>query len=92
VNLDGRPCLLLDVPVLLGVATVAPAPRKWAVVLGRGTPELALAADAVGIDEVPRALLGGEPPPRLGVTADARVVLDPAALLGDAPEPEHAGP
>jgi hypothetical protein len=38
--------------------------------------------------QVPEALLGGARPPRLGVTADARVVLDPAALLGEPAGPE----
>jgi hypothetical protein len=92
VNLDGRPCPLVDVPALLGVPGAAPAPRKWAVVLGGRAPDVALAADAVGIEQVPLDLLGGAAGPRLGVTADARVILDPAALLGDAAEGERGAP
>jgi hypothetical protein len=88
VNLDGRPCPVVDVPALLAVPGAAAAVRKWALVLGRTAPEIAIAADAIEIVQVPEALLGGDRPPRLGVTADARVVLDPAALLGEPAGPE----
>jgi chemotaxis signal transduction protein len=90
VNLHGKPCPLVDVPALLGVPGAAPAARRWAVVLGARAAELALAADAVEIEGVPRARLHAAGGPRLGVTADARVVLDPAALLA-APAGEGAG-
>ena len=84
---DGRPCPLVDVPTLLGAAAT-PAERRWAVVLGRRSPELAVAADTVDLLDVARARLVPARPPRLGTTADARVVLDGAALLA-APAPER---
>lgn len=91
VSVDGRPCPLVDVAALLG-GTAAPGPaRRWAIVLGRRSPELALAADTIDLAAVPGGLSGGAPP-RLGTTADARVVIDATALLspprrdgGDAP-------
>jgi hypothetical protein len=80
-SVDGRPCPLLEVPALLGTGEPSPgAGRRWAIVLGRRTPELALAADGVDLVQVPGGLHGGAPP-RLGTTSDARVVLDGAALL-----------
>lgn len=85
-SVDGRPCPLVDAPALLGAAP-AGAPRRWAVVLGERAPEVALAADAVDLLRVLRAELAGAPPPRLGITADARVVLDGAALTGGARRP-----
>jgi chemotaxis signal transduction protein len=87
VNLAGHPCPVLDVPALLGAAP--PAPRRWAIVLGRRAAELALAADAVEIGRVPHegVLPAAGGPPRLGLTADARVVLDAAALLGEEAAP-----
>jgi chemotaxis signal transduction protein len=81
VSLSGKPCPLVDVPALLGVPGAVAAARRWAVVLGARAAELALAADAVEIEDVPRSRLRAAGGPRLGVTADARVVLDPAALL-----------
>lgn len=79
VAVDGRPCPLVDVPSLLRAGGPG-GPRRWAVVLGRRTPELALAADTVDLGAVPRALLGGAGP-RLGLTADARQLLASTALL-----------
>jgi hypothetical protein len=80
-SVDGRPCPLLEVPALLGASAAAPGgARRWAIVLGRRAPELALAADAVDLVRV-RGDLGGGEPPRLGTTPDARVVLDGTALL-----------
>lgn len=86
VAIDGRPCPLVDVPALLHAGAPG-GPRRWAVVLGRRAPELALAADAVDLGEAPRALLAG-PGPRLGTTADARVLLASPALL---PTPQPGG-
>lgn len=80
-SVDGRPCPLVDAPALLGGST-AVAPRRWAIVLGERSPEVALAADAVDLLRVSRGELRPGAPPRLGVTADARVVLDGAALAG----------
>jgi chemotaxis signal transduction protein len=85
-SIDGRPCPLVDAPALLG-ATAAATPRRWAIVLGRRTPEVAIAADAVDLLRIPRADLAGADSPRLGTTRDARVVLDGAALVGD---PAHS--
>lgn len=84
VAVDGRPCALVEVRDLLGApASPAAEPRRWVIVLGRTTPELAVAADAVDLAALPRpALAGGGPAPRLGSTEDARLVLDGAALLG----------
>jgi chemotaxis signal transduction protein len=79
-SVDGRPCPLLDVPALLGAAAAGPA-RRWAIVLGRRVPEVALAADTVDLDQVVGARLDARRPPRLGTTADARVIMDGAALL-----------
>jgi chemotaxis signal transduction protein len=80
IGVDGRPCPLLDVPALLGAAAAGPA-RRWAIVLGRRVPEVALAADTVDLDQVVGARLDARRPPRLGTTADARVIMDGAALL-----------
>jgi chemotaxis signal transduction protein len=96
VNLHGRSCVLVDVPSLLGVPGADPSGRQWALVLGgpvagataRGCT-VALAADAVRLEPVPRERLARPEGPRLGVTADARVVLDPSALL-DPPRTEGA--
>lgn len=80
VPVDGRPCPLVDVAALLGAAApLATAPR-WAIVLGRRAPELALAADTVDLAEVPSAALAGEGP-RLGTTSDARQLLGATGLL-----------
>lgn len=85
VTIDGRPCPLVDVPALLRAGAPG-APRRWAIVLGRRAPELALAADTVDLREVPRALLSGAGP-RLGSTAEARQLLASPALLPGS----HAG-
>lgn len=79
IPVDGRPCPLLDAAVLLGAAGPGTA-RRWAVVLGRRGPEVALAADAVDLDAVPRALVarGGLSP---GTTPDARRILLSAEVL-----------
>ncbi|WP_242341539.1 MULTISPECIES: chemotaxis protein CheW [unclassified Anaeromyxobacter] len=83
-SVDGRPCPLVDAPALLGGGAAA-APRRWAIVLGRRAPELALAADVIDVLRIARAELHEAAPPLLGTTGAARVVLDGAALLGDAP-------
>jgi purine-binding chemotaxis protein CheW len=84
VALGGRPIPLVDAPALLGGAPAAQ--RRWALVLGEGRPTLALAADAVEAARLARGELrpAGAAGPRLAITRDARVVLDPAALLADA--------
>lgn len=79
---EGRPCPLVDAPALLGGAAPPDAPRRWLVVLGRRGPELALAADAVDLVRIERGGLHPARPPRLGTTADARLVLDGGALVG----------
>lgn len=81
-SVDGRPCPLVDAPALLG-ADAATAPRRWAIVLGRRIPELAIAADSVDLLRVPRAELGPAAPPLLGTTRDARIVLAGDALVGE---------
>jgi chemotaxis signal transduction protein len=81
-SVDGRPCPLVDAPALLG-ASAATAPRRWAIVLGLRTPELAIAADTIDLLRVTRAELSGAASPRLGTTRDARIVLDGAALVGE---------
>lgn len=80
VAVDGRPCPLVDVRALLGDGAPGAGTPRWAIVLGRRAPELALAADGVDLEEVPRAALEGEGP-RLGSTADARRLLGATALL-----------
>jgi hypothetical protein len=79
IAVDGRPCPLLDAAALLGAAPRGQASR-WAVVLGRRGPEVALAADAIDLASVPRALVerGGLSP---GVTPDARRIVASEALL-----------
>lgn len=84
IAVDGRPCPLVEVPALLGAAGSPGPARRWAVILGRRIPEVALAADAVDLVVVARAGLSGGGP-RLGVTADARQVLSSAALLDPQP-------
>lgn len=81
---DGRPCPLVDVAVLLGTSAAAGPPRRWAILIGRRAPELAVAADGIDLDEVPRADLGEEGP-RLGTTADARVVVGSSHLVSPPP-------
>jgi chemotaxis signal transduction protein len=89
-SVDGRPCALVDAPALLGAAR-ATAPRRWAIVLGERSPEVALAADTVDLLRVLRVELSAAGPPRLGITADARVVLDGAAVTGGATPPSAGG-
>lgn len=79
IALEGRPCALLDLPALLRGAPAAA--RRWAIVLGRRGPEVAVAADRVDLAELPAGLPAPAAPPRLGVAADGRVVVDGAALL-----------
>lgn len=82
-NLQGRPCALLDAPALLEVPGEVPRARRWGVVLGQRQAELALAADVVEVDRIERP--APQPGPyRLGTTADARILLDAAALLAPA--------
>jgi chemotaxis signal transduction protein len=80
-NLDGRPCALLEVPALLGTGSARTEARRWAIVLGRGGPELALAADGVDLEQLPRARLRRRHGARAGLTQDARVILDAEAIL-----------
>jgi chemotaxis signal transduction protein len=94
VNLHGTPLALLDAPALFGVPGAAPAAgRRWSVVLGRRAPEVAVAADTVEVLSIPRERLGEPVAQRLGVLDDARVVLDPLALLDPAaPGPPRTSP
>jgi hypothetical protein len=86
VAVDGRPCPLVDLPAFLGQGGGAPLERRWVIVLGRASPELALAADGVDLTALPREALTGGVAPRIGVTEDARVVVDAAALLAEGRE------
>jgi chemotaxis signal transduction protein len=85
-NLHGLPLPLVDLPALLAVPGAAAEARRWSVVLGRRGPELAVAADALELVDVPREALAPSGP-RLGVTADGRVVLAAEALLEPSPPP-----
>jgi hypothetical protein len=87
---DGRPCPLVDVAVLLGASAAAGPPRRWGILLGRRAPEIALAADGIDLDHVPRAALTGEGP-RLGVTGDARIIVGSAELVS-APAARRVAP
>jgi purine-binding chemotaxis protein CheW len=77
---------LIDLRALLGLSSTGDAAPAWMVVLGDGRPEVGVPIDEPGEFHVLRA---GEvtpsPTPRPGVrglTADAVVVLDGAAVLG----------
>lgn len=88
IRVEGRPCALVDVPALLSGAPPAP-PRRWAIVLGRRVPELALSADGVDLVHLPAARVRRGAGPRAGITADAALVLDAAALLAPAAAPRR---
>jgi chemotaxis signal transduction protein len=90
-NLDGRPCALLEVPALLGTGAPRKDPRRWAIVLGRKGPEVALAADGVDLDRIPRARIVRGKGVRAGLTADARAILDAEAILGAGGAPPAGG-
>jgi len=79
-NLQGTALPLLDLPALLALPGATAERRRWSVVLGRRGPELAIAADALELVDVPRERLAPAGP-RLGVTCDGRVVLDAEAIL-----------
>jgi purine-binding chemotaxis protein CheW len=84
VPVAGRPWLLLDVAALLGPAPPRTSPPRWAVLLAAPRAEMALAADAVQLMDLAPDELHPTPDPervRRGLTADARLVLDAAALL-----------
>jgi chemotaxis signal transduction protein len=62
----------------------AATPRRWAIVLGRRGPEVALSADRLDLVRIPAARVRRGGGPRAGTTADAAVILDAAAVLAPA--------
>ncbi len=92
VNLRGEILDLIDLRAFLGIASTGLTDLSRIIVLGVERNEFGIMADAVQevatlrVDEVfeaPASLPGSGRPYLLGVTADARVVLDGAALIRD---------
>lgn len=87
----GEILAILDIGMVLGRQSGGLADLLWLIVLGNGTPEFGLAADEVGdvagirLDQLRPSSEDAASIRRLtrGIAADARVVLDYAALLAD---------
>ena len=91
-NLRGEILAVLNLRPILAVAPSGSAESPWIVVLGGERDEFGVGVDAVlevttlRVDEVlepSAALAGGHRPYHRGVTTDALIVLDGAALLRD---------
>lgn len=90
-NLRGEVLALVDMRRLLSIRTAGLDDNAWIVVLGGEHRELGILADAVhNVQRLPRAqartaggIFGGDDNVVLGITADALIVLDGAALLND---------
>ena len=92
INVSGEVLAVFDLPAALGVGCGSACAGAFVVVLGDGRDELGVAADAVQEVRSLRAVELLEPPGALerigrhllrGITADALLVLDGGALLGD---------
>lgn len=92
VNLRGEILALIDLRAFFGIVGAGLTDLSRIIVLGRERNEFGIMADRVEevstlrVDEVldaPATLPGGGRAPLLGVTADARIVLDGSALLAD---------
>lgn len=91
-NLQGELLPVFELARLLGAQLTAASGRRNLLVLGREQPELAVAVDSFEQTEQldvaswlePAAGPARESPFVRGVTPDARLVLDGAALLSDA--------
>jgi purine-binding chemotaxis protein CheW len=104
VNHHGGIVPIMDLRLLLGVATEGLGEPSWVVMLGRERTEFGVLAHAVrALARISRDEL--KPPPeevefRLGTTRDAMIVLDGAALIedrrlfingGEGKPPRHSG-
>jgi purine-binding chemotaxis protein CheW len=92
VNLRGEILAVLDLCPVLGLGRTGAGDPSWIIVLGQQRDEFGVRVDAVlevttlRVDEVhepPGTVAAGARPYLRGVTTDALIVLDGAALLRD---------